>query len=410
MWQWISSSIWNSMWGSEQRQEPSADLRVIDMDTSGDDVKDPVLDQALLDFDDHPNLETLALAFKADRVSTLKLVFHIRDKSRAGQGKRFLFRQFIHWIDQHMDLSELLHLIPVYGRWDDLYFVTGGLEFLARQLLTDKVAMERDEPISLAAKWAPTENKFLDRHYHLVDIFISKMNLTKQQYRRDYMTPLRQKLNLLERDLCAGNWKGIDYTRLTFRQIKRNARTFMRHDGERFSAQVNQLWKTGTAYMELDPLRVELNSSSWKILVDHYKQGFNSVHWNGVKIGIPCDPHGSEGDLVYFICDVTGITEVQRFSFSDSVILFKTEYQQTKWTLKDYDVNVLSSIFAHGPFISRDVVVQDILSSDRLQAITLPNITTCSASSSSGHVKPVSPLDYQSNKKHQGVTKKQRNH
>ena len=65
-------------------------------------------------------------AWAEDRLLTLKAMFYFRDV-RDGQGQRNAFRvQLRNLANTYPDVAKRnLHLVPLYGRWDDLYAVFG---------------------------------------------------------------------------------------------------------------------------------------------------------------------------------------------------------------------------------------------------------------------------------------------
>ena len=100
-------------------------------------------------------------AFCEDEVYTLKCLFYLRD-IREGQGERRFFKTAIKFLaTDHTDaIRRNLKMIPVFGRWDDLYaLVDTPLEdemfkFMYEQLCLD---FESKTP-SLLGKWLKSEN------------------------------------------------------------------------------------------------------------------------------------------------------------------------------------------------------------------------------------------------------------
>ena len=102
-----------------------------------------------------------------DTIESIKdlfvMAFQARD-IRGGKGERQLFRDILDSLFKYMpELTlEMLHLIPEYGCWDDLFQLTHPkmmnkvIEITVSQLKIDSLS---DGPISLCAKWAPRENR-----------------------------------------------------------------------------------------------------------------------------------------------------------------------------------------------------------------------------------------------------------
>lgn len=69
-------------------------------------------------------ITTFERAYQEDRVSALRIAAWARDV-RGGAGERDTFRNILQFIEtNHLsDLALMLPLVPVYGRWDDLFAV-----------------------------------------------------------------------------------------------------------------------------------------------------------------------------------------------------------------------------------------------------------------------------------------------
>lgn len=142
----------------------------------------------------------------------MRIVFHKRD-CRGGGGERDLFRECIQYIANTWteELRPLVHLIPEYGRWDDLIALEGtplgetAKDIVAHQLLTDRRAvLEGDSraQITLLAKWMPSANSkgSFSRGIR------KRLGVTREGLRRQYLTPLRKHLRILETDLTEDNY------------------------------------------------------------------------------------------------------------------------------------------------------------------------------------------------------------
>jgi len=192
--------------------------------------------------------EYLEAAWSENPLDTLRIIFQTRD-CRGGKGERLLFRNMLEWLSKnHPDAIKYnLHLVPLYGRWDDVFFLPGGSDFLARQLLKDKASLDKDgaeSHISLAAKWAPTERHALDKKYQLVSRVVKSLGLMddpaqgitsgRTVYRKHYLTPLRKHLRVVERAMCAKEWETIDYSKVPSKAMKNYKKAFQKHDEQRF--------------------------------------------------------------------------------------------------------------------------------------------------------------------------------
>jgi hypothetical protein len=195
-------------------------------------------------------------AWAEDPLDTLRIIFHTRD-CRGGKGERKLFRDMLTWLAQKCPqaIAYNLHLVPLYGRWDDVLFVPGGIDLMARQLLKDHAAFTENPEtaqISLAAKWAPSERHALDKKYQFVSQLVKALKMPddavkgitqgRTVYRKKYLTPLRTYLKVVERAMCAKEWETIDYSKVPSKAMKNYKKAFERNDEDRFTE-----WKTALA-------------------------------------------------------------------------------------------------------------------------------------------------------------------
>lgn len=179
-------------------------------------------------------------AYREDPLLAVLWLFFVRD-CRHGQGERRLFRICMRWLsyENWALASNLVHLIPEYGRWDDVanLFHSGvkmqAVDFYALQLRRDMGASKADEgPISLAAKWAPTLTaRDKERREQAKDLR-SWMGMTPREYRK-MLSSLRGRLDVVERKMSAGKWSQIVYPAVPSRANLTYKDAFLRHDEKR---------------------------------------------------------------------------------------------------------------------------------------------------------------------------------
>jgi hypothetical protein len=176
---------------------------------------------------------------------TLKIIFNGRD-CREGKGERALFASAMKWlISNHLEsfYKNMDLIVTEYGRWADL------LEFIDDPVVGDKIAarfaeqlkkdledMEAGKPISLCAKWAPTEKGKFDKKSKAVKRIAIALGVNKQQYRKKYTTPLREYLKVVERYMTLKEWNKIDYSRVPAVAMNNLKKAFEKHDKTRFDA------------------------------------------------------------------------------------------------------------------------------------------------------------------------------
>lgn len=172
-------------------------------------------------------------AYKESPMHTLKCLFYIRD-IRGGQGERRFFRTCLHWLADYDRNAVLRNLdqIAEYGRWDDLYALVGtsceheALYALGKQLALD---YKTKGAISLAGKWAASENASSAKTKRYGRLTAHTMGLTSRQY-RVLLSNLRERIRVLERLMSANRWNEIEFDKIPSRAglIYKNA--FARRD------------------------------------------------------------------------------------------------------------------------------------------------------------------------------------
>jgi hypothetical protein len=214
--------------------------------------------------------EYLGAAASEDVTDAFLLAFHIRD-CRGGKGERDLGRQALVWLFLNYP-DEFMRVVPLmaeYGRWDDilqfwpsvldlrdLIFVRKnwastvpdaralkklrGLQdqfvlLVYDQLTADVANLKEGKPVSLCAKWAPTEGDALDCEHSVVQTLCRVGKMTPKTYRKAFTTPLRAYIKVVERYMCLKDWDKIEYSKVPSCAMKRLKKAFSKNDPERFA-------------------------------------------------------------------------------------------------------------------------------------------------------------------------------
>ena len=219
-----------------------------------------------------PQLYTyLQTAYHEDFIDTFILALHIRD-CRGGKGERELGRFALAWLflNHPQEFQKIMYLLPMYGRWDDImYLWSCSLNFskecikytcknysspipdntkllylqklqedlvsmMGKQLIEDKINMNEGKPVTLCAKWAPTENDKLDRKWLVVSKLCKSLGITHRNYRKEYLTPLRSYINIVENYMCKKIWDEIDFSKVPSCAMKRLKKSFQKNALEKF--------------------------------------------------------------------------------------------------------------------------------------------------------------------------------
>jgi hypothetical protein len=129
---------------------------------------------------------------KTDPTLYLRLLFHIR-KTYDISVFRSLYRTFLNTMPDFILWN--LESLPKYGSWGDVVDLFVGtiyedraVELIASQLTLDRDRMSEGKPVSSCAYYAPSEG----RQGRVVQQICRELMTTPKQYRKNYLTPLRQ--------------------------------------------------------------------------------------------------------------------------------------------------------------------------------------------------------------------------
>jgi hypothetical protein len=155
-------------------------------------------------------------------------------------GERRAFRVCFKWLaENHFDqVTELVELIPEYGRYDDWMCLleTKANEIviakIQKQLEEDLCNMEQGKEVSLLAKWLPSCNTSSAATRQVAKSICKAINLKESEYRK-MLSALRSYLQVVEVKMAAGDWQGIDYSKLPSRANLLYTDAFLRNDEER---------------------------------------------------------------------------------------------------------------------------------------------------------------------------------
>ena len=177
----------------------------------------------------------------------MKLLFHLRD-IRGGMGERKLFRTLLRHVAFTWPESARKNVsyIAEFGRWDDLLCLLGtpaekqAVQVIKDRLAEDAAALERrkagDEnaPISLLAKWLPSDNTSSPRTKSTARRLIRALEMEKKEYRR-LVTALRARIGLAERHLTKKQPEKINYEAVPAQAMLKYRNAFKRNDSDRFT-------------------------------------------------------------------------------------------------------------------------------------------------------------------------------
>ena len=169
-----------------------------------------------------PNeLETiLERSWHKDPLTTLKIIFYLRDYRR-GKGYKWLFIEMYTWLIREHKLIAMINLqyIPFYGTYKDWLFLDGTeveelmYQLFAEQLTQDLKALKENrlQDLSLAGKWAPSEKS---SQKELAKKLMKALGVTAKTYRKEYLVPLREALQVPEVLMSSNRWNNLNILRM----------------------------------------------------------------------------------------------------------------------------------------------------------------------------------------------------
>jgi hypothetical protein len=307
-------------------------------------------------------------------LSTFVLVFHLRD-CRGGKGERYLGRKAFVWlfINYPQYFKQVMHLIPEYGRWDDLLYLFPSVlildnadtvrknflaniptdshlqklkilqkevvQLMANQLKTDQFNMILGYPVSVCAKWAPTEGSSLDKQSNVFRTLAKTMNESPQNLRRLYNTPLRLYLKNIETYICSHRWTEIDLDKVPFSAMRKLKKSLGRHIGDKLDTwykQMSRMKRAKSSVLKMQPHEIlarirkneftdTVSETQWQLLIE--EAHCSSFLKNSLVV---CDVSPSMYKMSYLPLDVAISTamisaEICKGDFHNHIISFQTK-------------------------------------------------------------------------------------
>lgn len=189
-------------------------------------------------------------------LDTMKILMNWRD-CRGGKGDyrgfivamTYISKKYPNWFMQNYDV------IPEYGSFLDLvklwHYVDEShdseiVAYFMDTLLEDFKKMENNEPVSLLAKWLPSEGSKWDKpkQYsnskitltHLLAMILNQDKSPKGRayLRKHYVSPLRKYIKLVETKMCDKEFDKIDYQTVPSVAMHKYRKAFFKNDKERF--------------------------------------------------------------------------------------------------------------------------------------------------------------------------------
>lgn len=171
-------------------------------------------------------------AYQENPEYALKCLFYLRDILE-GQGERRFFRVCLNWLARHDTDAVVRNLeyIPELGRWDDLYeLIDTPAEAKAFELIKSQLILDvNSKTPSLLGKWLKSENASAKRTRYLGMKTRNALGMTPRVYRKT-LSMLRERINIVERLMSAGQWDLIQFDKIPSQAGFRYRNAFARRD------------------------------------------------------------------------------------------------------------------------------------------------------------------------------------
>lgn len=302
--------------------------------------------------EDEEVCQLFSKAFSENPLLAMKTLFNLRDV-RGGQGERRFFKVVLKYLSLHHkdSLKKNLHLIPKYGRWDDMWVLLETnvkhdvLKIVREQLHNDV----KSENPSLLGKWMPSLNASSKKTKKYAKILQQGLGGTPKQYRK-LLTNLRSKINIVESNLSSKNYDDINYNKLPSKAslIYRNA--FLKNDESRYREYLEGLASGETTVNAgaIYPYEIAREGLSWRKVLSEEDIKLLDAQWNSLPNFI-----GDNHDNSLAVVDTSGSMTGTPMEVAISLGIYLSE--RNKGQFKDYFMT-----FSSDPQLQK-VVGEDII-------------------------------------------------
>lgn len=167
-------------------------------------------------------------AYEENPTMALKCLFYLRD-IRGGQGERRFFRLCIKWLAMNhaLEMINLIHLVPEYGRYDDLFeLFDTGIEGEMMGYIKHIIDKNEDH---LVYKWMPSINTSSKNTQARGRKFARAFGMTERQYRQ-MLSEGRKACHLVETLMSQNKWDQIAFDKLPSRAGILYSKVFARRE------------------------------------------------------------------------------------------------------------------------------------------------------------------------------------
>lgn len=234
-------------------------------------------------------------AFNEDKLLATKMSFYARN-IRGGLGERRVARTIWKWLanNQTSTMKKNLSLVPLFGRWDDLYSFIGTpveddmWKLLISQWNEDLENLVQGNSISLLAKWLKSVNTSSKESVKLGKRTAQVLGYSEKEYRK-VLSSMRTHLRIVEKAMSSKEWKLINYEQVPSKAMTNYRKAFSKQDPTRFVAYLEAV-KKGTATIHSATLypydivekifkgeKSDVLEEQWKALPNYVEPGQNML-------------------------------------------------------------------------------------------------------------------------------------
>lgn len=185
-------------------------------------------------------------AYAEDPEKTIKIIFFARD-IRGGLGERRFFRAAVEALCEFAPeaVKRNIPYFAEYGRFDDLCVLIGtscenvAVEEIGRQLKEDIGLMQKDEPVSLLAKWLPSVNTSCSETRKMGKYLAKHLSMSEKEYRQT-LSALRRHIDIIENRLRVYDYT-FNYEVQPSCAMFKYRKAFLRNDEERYTDYLNRV-------------------------------------------------------------------------------------------------------------------------------------------------------------------------
>jgi len=232
----------------------------------------------------HEYVQYFVNEFNDANVRAIKILFRLRD-IRNGRGEKHLSRVILFSIkiycqDLYKQIAE--EFVVKYGcfkdfliicdwskKWDNDMSNSFEINLFARYLKNDN---------ELCAKWAPNEKSVYNKYpLKLANGIAKKMHLNMCGYRK-HLTKLRDRLNILESNMCNNTTEYIKFEELPSKALQNHVNAFSRDVNKKgiFSLEREELMDRFFEYNKVNKYNHPMS------IVKEYKNEISELQWKNV--------------------------------------------------------------------------------------------------------------------------------